>query len=85
MTTTRRRPTTAVPIDGDALRRIRIDRGIEVADLATRIRVSRAYVTKLELGHSPRASASVHAALIRVLQPETRDAFRADRDQAGVA
>ncbi|GAB3856726.1 hypothetical protein GCM10029963_53580 [Micromonospora andamanensis] len=79
MKTTRRRPTTAVPIDGTALRRIRIDRGIEVADLASRIQVSRAYLTKLELGISPRASATVHAALVRVLQPEQRDAFRADR------
>lgn len=56
-----------------------MDRGIEVADLANRIKVSRAYVTKLELGHSPRASATVYAALVRVLKPQSRDAFRADR------
>lgn len=79
MKTRRARPTTAVPINGEALRRIRIERGIEVADLARRIQVSRPYLTKLELGHSPRASASVHAALVRALQPEHRDAFRADR------
>ncbi|MEV6693393.1 helix-turn-helix transcriptional regulator [Micromonospora sp. NPDC051196] len=82
MTTTRRRPTTAVPINGPEIRRVRMARGIEVADLASRIQVSRAYLTKLELGHSPRASVSVHAALVRVLQPESHDAFRADRTPA---
>jgi predicted transcriptional regulator len=79
MTKRRARPSTAVPIDGAAVRRVRIDRGIEVADLARLIQVSRPYLTKLELGHSPRASATVHARLIRVLKPETRDAFRADK------
>jgi transcriptional regulator with XRE-family HTH domain len=76
----KRRPaTTAVPINGRAIRDLRIDRGLEVADLAARIQVSRAYLTKLELGHSPRASARVHAALVRVLAPRDRHAFRTDR------
>lgn len=79
MMKTRARPSTAVPIDGATLRQARIDRGIEVADLARRIGVTRSYVTKLELGHSPRASATVHAALVRVLKPKNRHAFRADR------
>lgn len=79
VTKERARPTTAVPINGARLREIRIDRGMEVAELAARIRVSRAYLTKLELGHSPRASATVHAALVRVLKPANRHALRADQ------
>ena len=79
MNRVRARPSTTVPIDGQALRRLRIDRGIEVADLAARIQVSRPYLTKLELGHSPRCSPTVHAALVRILKPEPRDALRSDR------
>ncbi|MEE6259148.1 helix-turn-helix domain-containing protein [Plantactinospora sonchi] len=75
----RARPGTAVPIDGAELRRIRIERGIEVADLARRLRISRGYLTKLELGHSPRASVTVYANLVRLLQPADPYAFRADR------
>ncbi|ROT26246.1 RodZ family helix-turn-helix domain-containing protein [Micromonospora sp. HM5-17] len=76
----RARPGTTVPIDGAELRRARIDRGLEVADLARRLRISRAYLTKLELGHSPRASVTVYAGLVRLLQPADANAFRADRD-----
>lgn len=79
MTKRRARPTTAVPIDGAALRQIRIERGLEVAALAARVGVSRPYLTKLELGHSPRASATVHAALLRVLRPVDKHALRADK------
>ncbi|MFC4146578.1 helix-turn-helix domain-containing protein [Micromonospora mangrovi] len=78
MRTRRARPTTAVPINGAALRRIRIDRGIEVAELARRIQVSRPYISKLELGHSKRVSPTVHKALLQVLQLTDRDALRAD-------
>lgn len=61
-----------------------MDRGIEVSALARLLQISRGYLTNLELGHRPRASVTVHAGLVRVLQPESPDAFRADRTEATV-
>lgn len=69
-------PTTTVPINGAAVRSARIDQGIEVADLACRIGISRAYLTNLELGHKRRTSPTVYAALLRALGQQDRDAFR---------
>lgn len=65
--TIRRAPTTAVPINGAALREIRIRTGIAVADLAKEIGVGRSYVTKIELGHSKRVSPEVFRALMTAL------------------
>lgn len=78
-------PTTTIPINGAAVRSVRIDRGIEVADLARRVGISRAYLTNLELGHKRRASPTVYAALVRALRPEPADALRADRRETVVA
>lgn len=65
--TFRRAPTTAVPINGAALREIRIRTGIGVAELAKEIGVGRPYITKIELGHSKRVSPEVFRALMAAL------------------
>ncbi|GLH97386.1 helix-turn-helix domain-containing protein [Phytohabitans aurantiacus] len=67
-----------IKINGDALREVRLDRGLSTVQVAARVGVGKAYISKLERGISPRCSAQVHAALVRVLQPADRRAFRAD-------
>lgn len=66
--TGRRLPTTAVPINGAALRELRIRTGISVEGLAKEVGVGRAYVTKIELGYSLRVSPQVFDALLRALR-----------------
>jgi transcriptional regulator with XRE-family HTH domain len=78
----RRAPTTAVAVDGAKLRKLRKQRGIEVADLAARIGVGRPYITKLELGHSKRASVRVYAALLRELEIDDYDALLPGRSKS---
>jgi len=73
----RRQATAAVAVNGEAIRKLRQDRGIEVAHLATRLGISRAYLCKIELGHSPRVGVTVWAGIVRNLRPETPDALRA--------
>lgn len=75
--TRRRLPTTAVAINGPALRELRIRTGISVADLAREIEVGRAYITKIELGHSKRVSPGVFDALLRALRISDRRALLA--------
>lgn len=59
-------PTT-VEVHGPAVRFIRISQGIELADLAAGIDVSRPYLSKIELGHSRRVSPTCYVALCRAL------------------
>jgi transcriptional regulator with XRE-family HTH domain len=59
--------TTTVEVHGPALRYIRMLQGIELADLAAGIEVSRPYLSKIELGHSKRVSVSCFAALCSAL------------------
>lgn len=63
----RRLPTTAVAINGSALRELRKRTGVSVAELAKEIGVGRPYITKIELGHSKRVSPEVFDALLRAL------------------
>lgn len=70
-------PTT-VEINGFALRHIRKNAGIEVAELAERIGVQRPYVTKIELGHSQRVSPKVFNAILSTLVIEDRRALLAN-------
>lgn len=74
---TRALPTTAVPINGAALREIRKRSGVSVADLAKEIGVSRPYVTKIEVGHSRRVSPEVYARLLKALDIRTYGALLA--------
>ncbi len=75
----RRLPTTAIPVNGAELRRLRKERGIEVRDLAASVGVDRTFITKLELGDPSgtprRASASTYAALLRALEIDDHDAL----------
>jgi predicted transcriptional regulator len=70
------RESAAIMIDGPALRELRKERGLSIAQVATRVGVGKAYISKLELGHSKRCSPTVHAALVRVLRPIDHHAFR---------
>lgn len=64
-------PTT-VEVNGYALRELRIRSGIEVLDLAGRVGVQRAYIAKIELGHSRRVSPKVYNALLAALTIQDR-------------
>ncbi|WP_320069143.1 helix-turn-helix domain-containing protein [Micromonospora sp. RTGN7] len=82
MKSPRSRASAAIAIDGPVLREARKQRGLSVLQLATRVGVSKAYISKLELGYSPRCSVTVHASLVQILRPERADAFRTDRAAA---
>ncbi|OKI52878.1 helix-turn-helix domain-containing protein [Micromonospora sp. CB01531] len=75
----RSRASAFVAINGDALREARKERGLSIGELATRVGVTKAYVSKLELGYSPRCSVTVHASLVQALRPNRTDAFRTDK------
>ncbi|GGM13977.1 hypothetical protein GCM10012279_35210 [Micromonospora yangpuensis] len=77
--TQKSRASAAIAINGQAIREARKDRGLSVLQLATRVGVTRAYITKLELGHSTRCSPKVHASLVRALHPDHPAAFRTDK------
>lgn len=70
--------STTVEINGFALRHIRKNAGIEVAELAERIGVQRPYITKIELGHSRRVSPKVFNALLSALVVDDRRALLAN-------
>lgn len=82
MSQSKTRASAAIEINGSALREARKDYGLTVVQLAARVGVGKSFISKLELGISPRCSVNVHAALVRVLQPADRHAFRADRAAA---
>lgn len=73
------RASAAITINGSALREARKDSGLTVVQLAARVGVGKSFISKLELGISPRCSVGVHKALVQVLQPADRHAFRADK------
>lgn len=43
-------PRATYEVDGAAIRKIRMSRGIPIADLARNARISRSYLTRLETG-----------------------------------
>ncbi|MFD9047621.1 helix-turn-helix domain-containing protein [Streptomyces zaomyceticus] len=43
-------PRPTFEVDGAAIRKIRMSRGIQIADLARRTGISRSYLTRLEIG-----------------------------------
>jgi transcriptional regulator with XRE-family HTH domain len=63
---------TTVEIHGYALRELRIRSGLGVAELAAQIDVTRAYIAKLELGHSRRVSPKTYNALLAALSIQDR-------------
>lgn len=77
-----RRRDTAVPINGAALREIRRRSGIEIADLARRVDVSRPYLSKIELGHSRQVSPTVYNRLLLELRIDNWLALHGDAQGA---
>lgn len=71
-------PTTAVPINGHALRELRIRTGVSVADLAAGADIDRSYLTKIERGQKKRVSPGVYNRLITCLGIQDRRALLGD-------
>ena len=69
---------TTVEVHGPAIREIRVRSGLGVMDLATAAGVQRAYIAKLELGHSRRVSPQVFNALLAALSINDRRAIMAN-------
>lgn len=69
--------TTTIEINGYAVREIRVRSGIEVLQLSEQIGVTRAYLTKIELGTSTRVSPRVFTALLTALGVRDRRALLA--------
>lgn len=59
--------STTVPVNGPALREIRIRSGVSTEALAKEVGVGRPYIARIELGHSKRVSPEVYSALLRAL------------------
>lgn len=64
----RRRRGTAIPINGPALREIRLRTGLGIVDLASTVNVTEAYISKIECGHSRHVSPLVFSKLNIALQ-----------------
>lgn len=64
--------TTTYEIHGFAVRELRKRSGLSVVDLADEIKVTRAYIAKIELGHSRKVSPKVFSALLTALSVEDR-------------
>ena len=73
--TQRARPTTAVPINGHALRELRIRTGVAVATLATDVGIHRSYLTKIETGNKTQVSPELYERLVRALGLRDRRAL----------
>ena len=63
---------TTYEINGFAVRELRKRSGLSPVELAAAIKVQRAYVARIELGHSRRVSMRVFNALIAALSIEDR-------------
>lgn len=68
----------AIAVNGPAIREKRMDLRIGVEDLAKEVGISRAYLAKIELGHSKKVSVEVLDKLERALMVRDRRAFLAD-------
>lgn len=81
--------STNIEINGFAVRELRKRNGDSVQELADALGVQRAYVTKIELGHSRRVSPRVFNRLLTALAVTDRRALLnnpyalADADEAG--
>ncbi len=83
--TSRRPQTTAIPVNGAALRELRIRTGISVAELASEVGVQRPYISKIELGYSKRVSPQVYAAILKALGVRDHRTLLADPHAEAVA
>lgn len=78
MTTVPNMPITTVRIHGFACRVIRELKGRGVAELAEKLEVDRSYITKIELGHSPRVSTVFYSRLLTELKIADHRVLMAD-------
>ncbi|MFE1903853.1 helix-turn-helix domain-containing protein [Streptomyces gardneri] len=62
-------PRPTFEVDGAAIRKIRMSRGIPIADLARRAGISRSYLTRLEIGVRRHMRPHTYAALHEALEP----------------
>lgn len=70
--------TTTYEVNGFAIRELRKRTGFGVAELAAAAGVQRAYIAKIELGHSRRVSPKVFNALLSALTIEDRRSILAN-------
>lgn len=59
--------TTTVEVNGYAGREIRNNHGLDAGEIADQMGISRDYLYKIELGHSPKVSAKVFKAWMNAL------------------
>jgi len=76
---------TNIDIHGPAVREIRLRSGVSVQELAEAMGVTRAYVAKIELGHSRRVSPKAFNALLAALGIHDRRAIMANPYGASVS
>ncbi|CEG89021.1 Putative uncharacterized protein [Propionibacterium freudenreichii] len=69
---------TTIAIHGPAIREIRKRSGVGVAQLAVEVGVQRAYIAKIELGHSRRVSPAVFEGIVAALSIDDRRAILAN-------
>ncbi|GAC1374246.1 MAG: hypothetical protein NVSMB4_01520 [Acidimicrobiales bacterium] len=78
MTQTTPPERTVVAVHGPAIRAIRNFHGIRTDDFATTLGVTRAYVTKLELGYSRHVSPALYRKILTALSVKDWKALLAD-------
>ncbi|MDT9688152.1 helix-turn-helix transcriptional regulator [Streptomyces sp. P9(2023)] len=66
-------PRPTYEVDGAAIRKIRMSRGIKIADLARNARISRSYLTRLEIGVRTNMRPPTYAALRTALELDPED------------
>lgn len=69
---------TTIEIHGPVVRHLRVQAGLGVAELADRVGITRAFVAKIELGHSRRVSPKVFNALVATFSIEDPRVLKAN-------
>lgn len=66
-------PPPTFEVNGAAIRKRRKDRGLEMADLAAKVGITRSYLNQLELGHKRHMRVSKYLALRTALDVKPDD------------
>lgn len=74
--------STTVPINGAALREIRVRSGVSTESLAKDVGVGRPYIARIELGHSRRVSPEVYNKILSALAITDRRTLLAGEQEA---
>ncbi|WP_426404257.1 helix-turn-helix domain-containing protein [Streptomyces sp. R-07] len=76
-------PRPTFEVDGAAIRKIRMSRGLPIADLARRTGISRSYLTRLEIGVRRNMRPHTYAALRAALElPDTSTQLLAESEDS---